>query len=526
MAIDRRTWLKRTGAAALGATVLRGLPGCGDDELAATDDVAVATDAAPGDATSDVATATDSGADSSPDALGEVGDDSADDTAASDTETPDASPEPALTPLRRDGSHPYDYIDHIVILQMENRSFDHYFGSLKLVEGRQDVDGLTADMHNLMQDGTPLPVAPAAGDWIVEPDPPHSRGACVAQWAEGACSGFVTEYEKRTSSPELKRQVMSYHTRDELPALYGLADGFTLCHRWHCGMLGPTWPNRFFSHAATSEGLTFNAIPLATKTIYTHALAAGLTYGVYHRSPVHFALTMLDPAPGSYPSQDIERFFVDAAAGELPNLTVIEPDYSLDDDHPPQDIRLGQILIRSVYEALRRSPHWDRTLFLVFYDEHGGFFDHVPPPVPAGETRADFERMGFRVPGVLAGGLVRRGFVLDEVVEHSSVPALIARVFGLEHVNERARLAGDFAAALDLDMIRDARRPAPIALPPIDIDARRLELAHDRARPNQPELEAYARERFGVEHDAPSVRRAKADRYLERARRLGAVRIT
>jgi len=534
VSIDRRTWLKHTGAAALGATLLRGMPGCGDDERAGTSEDATDGDGttdgdgASATATSHDATAGDTPEVAAPDLVDPTDAPDASDAPA-DTAPIDIGPVPALAPLRRDGSHPYDYIDTIVILEMENRSFDHYFGSLRLVEGRQDVDGLTADMANLMANGTPLAVGPAGASWIVEPDPPHGRNAALAQWADGAMSGFLTEYEKRTGANaalELKRQVMGYHVRDELPALYGLADGFTLCDHWHAGMLGPTWPNRFYSHAATSEGLTFNLVPLATKTIYTHALAAGLSYGVYHRSPVHFALTMLDPAPSSYPSQDIEQFFFDAADGTLPNLTVIEPDYSLDDDHPPQDIRLGQILIRSVYEALRRSPQWDRTLFLVFYDENGGFFDHVPPPVPEGEARAEMRRMGFRVPGLVAGGLVRRGFVLGDTVEHSSVPGLIARVFGLDHVNERARLAGDFVKALDIDMVVDARRPAPITLPPIDIAATRLEAAFRDARWHQPELERYARERFGRAIDTPFVQRKKADRYLEHALRLGALRVT
>ncbi|MFO0748939.1 MAG: alkaline phosphatase family protein [Myxococcota bacterium] len=423
---------------------------------------------------------------------------------------------------------PYDYIDTIIIVEMENRSFDHYFGSLTLAEGRSDVEGLRADMANLTKGGTRVPVFACGPHWVVDPDPPHGHAAALAQWADGDLSGFVSQYEGKNpvgASLEQLSQVMGYHLRAEVPALYGLADAYTLCDHWHCGLLGPTWPNRFYSHAATSDGLTANLAPLSSPTIYSRVMAAGLGYGVYHRSPIYFALTLLDPASGSYPSNDMDQFFVDAAAGTLLNVTVIEPDYGLDDDHPPHDVRLGQAFIQSIYQALRQSPQWDRCLMLVFYDEHGGFFDHVPPPVPAAELRSDFQRMGFRVPGLVIGPLARRGHVFHDVVEHSSVPGLIARVFQLDHVNERARLAGDFAGALDLELTLDAKRPPPPELPPLTLDAARIDRALRSSRFHQEELEAFGRS-LGLRPDSPDEQRRKTERYLAHAARIGAVRIS
>jgi len=502
MAIDRRTWLKRTGAAALGISLLKTQVGCDSDTPARAD-----ADATAPDDTSATA-ATDAESDQHGDAVG---------------------PSPSLAPLRRDGSSPYDYIDTVVILEMENRSFDHYFGSLKLVEGRTDVDGLTADMANLSPAGLSIPVFPLGPHWVVDPDPGHGHTAELTQWGEGQMDGFVASYANDFGLEDdlaQVNQVMGYHVRAELPALYGLADHFTLCDRWHCGLLGPTWPNRFFSHAATSDGALSNSQSLTSPSIYTNILGAGLSYGIYHRSPIYFALTMNDPAPGTFPAVEIDQFFTDAADGKLPNVTVVEPDYGFDDDHPPHDIRKGQAFIQSVYEACRQSPQWDRMLLVVLYDENGGFFDHVPPPVPAGETRPDFQRMGFRVPALVAGGLARRGFVFSDTVEHSSLPAMIGRIFGVEPTNERMRLAPDLVGALDLELTLDSKRPRPPQLPPLDLESRRIEQAFRSARCRQTELADYARQRFGIVDYTPAERRRATERYLARAMKLGAVRIT
>lgn len=523
MAIDRRTWLKRTGAAALGVTLLKSQVGCDDDPSTGTQDASDASDT-PTDTTL------------APDTtLEDAATETAEDTSATATETREdtlhvdsVGPSPSLSPLRRDGSSPYDYIDTIVILEMENRSFDHYFGALKLVEGRGDVDGLTAEMANLTHDGTSIPVFALGPHWVVDPDPPHGRSGSLAQYANGLNSGFVRAYEEETGDNAdiaLKAQCMGYHVRDEIPALYGLADAYTLCDQWHCGLLGPTWPNRFFSHAATSDGATSNLSPLSSPTIYSRVMAAGLKYGVYHRSPIYFALTLLDPLTGTYPAADINQFFLDASDGVLPNVTVVEPDYAFDDDHPPHDIRKGQALIRSVYEACRRSPQWDRMLFVVIYDENGGFYDHVPPPVPAGETRDDFKRLGFRIPALVTGGLARRGFVFSETVEHSSLPAMIARIFDLEPTNERMRLAPDLVGALDVELTLDSRRPLPVELPPLDLESRRIEQAFKIARCRQTELEQFVRQRYGIVDYTAAQRRKATERYLEAAVAMKALRI-
>lgn len=521
--LNRRAFLRTTGAVALGGALVA----CGDDPLPGLGE-------ADGDASDELPEATAEVADAAVDtALGpDVVDDSAvaADTAADSGSPPDTKPAetvaPGLTPVRGDGSSPLDYIEHIVIVEMENRSFDHYFGALRLKEGRSDVEGLEPTHSNLDSDGHEHFVYPANGLWVVDPDPGHGHGACVEQFGDGTNSGFVSNYQTRIGNEQhLREQVMSYFQREELPVLYGLADAFTLCDHWHCSLLGPTWPNRFYSHAATSEGLWSNYVPLAIPTIYSKVLDAGVSYGVYHQSAIYFALTLLDPAAGSFPSQDLDAFFDDAEAGALPQVTVVEPDYGLDDDHPPHDIRLGQAFIASIYEALRQSPKWDRTLMIVFYDEHGGFYDHVVPPKAEGESRAElgFDQLGFRVPAIIAGGLAGRGKVFKDTVEHSSVPGLIARTFGLDHINERAERAGDLSKALDLELVLDARRPAAPALAPVEVPAARMEAAM-RGRFRHPELLAFAKER-GHTYGSLTEKRARTQRWIDRATKLGALRI-
>lgn len=433
--------------------------------------------------------------------------------------------ESSLSPLRGDGSSPLHYIDNIVILQMENRSFDHYFSSLIIDEGRTDIIGADASFYNLASDGSTR-IHP---NWIREnyeitPDPPHGFASNNRQWNLGNNDGFVREWEQTMAGANLATKdyesklglVMGYYKRSQLPALYTLADHFTLADQWYCSMLGPTWPNRKYSHAATSDGSRGNSGELRARTPYRELKSKGMTVKTYAALPFfHFGIIVQDLNVGL--ADTMEDFFRDAENGTLPNVSVVEPDYSLNDDHPPQDIRLGQSFIASVYEALRKSPQWERSLMIVFYDEHGGFFDSQPPPTVEGEELAadGFDQLGFRVPALLIGPLVKRGHVFSEIVEHSSVPALISRVFELEQVNDRAALAGDLSLALDIELIEHAKRPPPPALGAIDVH--HASIRHALAQPfGQPELLRHARQHFGAELPPYSERLRAAERFYGR----------
>lgn len=444
-----------------------------------------------------------------------------------------------LKPLRGDGTDPLHYIDNIVIVQMENRSFDHYFGSLSLDEGRTDVRGLTADLTNPMADGERhVPIEWLSEDYIISPDPGHSYSRCVAQWNNGANDGFIRDWEEVMTAAvnggsldpdEYEKRLgwaMGYYKRQQLPTFYTLADNFTVADHWFSSMLGPTWPNRKYSHGATSDGTRVNQSMLETETPYRRLREQGGTVEVYASIPLfHFGLVIKDLVASR--AKTIVNFLRDAENGTLPNVSIVEPDFALNDDHPPQDVRLGQSFVASIYEALRKSPQWERTLMVVFYDEHGGFYDSAAPPKVEGEALAaqDFDQLGFRVPALLVGPLVKRGHVFSGVVDHSSVPALISNTFQLGHVNERSRLAGDLSKALDIELIEHAKRVDPPALPKLIVPHSKIRYA--LAQPfGQPELRDFARSKYGIELPTYAQQLQNAEDTYIQLERMGVVRIT
>lgn len=505
--VTRRKWLKTVGAGVGGAALLGPLAACDSERVDGATVADIAGDSGPADASAGM------------DAPG-PGD--------AQVEIPDVQPvRPGLKPLRGDGSHPFHYIDTLVVVQMENRSFDHYLGSLSLLDGRSDVDGLTAGMVNPGLDGAPVGLRKLTAEHVIDPDPAHSHARSVEQWNAGANDGFVRAWEPLLSKSEMlaKRDyVMGYHTRETLPVTYALADAFTVCDRWFCSLLAPTWPNRFYSHAATSNGLWSNKTFIDVPTPYPLLTEAGFTFGCYHANFLYFMTTITSMTLEEHNAVPLHEFFDAAKAGTLPNVSIVEPAFGVSSDHPPEDTRQGQIFISSVYEALRQSDHWERSMMVVLYDEHGGFFDHVAPPKVQGDARAaeGFDQLGFRVPGMVISPLVKPGTAFHEVVDHASVPSLICNVFGLPHVNERARLAGDLGGALSLELRFDDVRRDPPKMPMVDLSMEAFERSMGRPT-GQPELEQLAAAR-GLRRDL-RVERRMAELALAHAERLGSVRI-
>ncbi len=491
--VTRRKWLKTVGAGVGGAALLGPIAACDSEPVQGAADVDDAT--GPGDTS---------------------------------VEIPDAAPvRPGLTPLRGDGSHPFHYIDTLVVVQMENRSFDHYLGSLSLLDGRSDVDGLTAGMVNPGLDGKPVGIRRLTSEHIIDPDPAHSHTRALEQWNSGANDGFVRAWEPLLLPEEFDKKrdyIMGYHTRETLPVTYALADAFTVCDRWFCSLLGPTWPNRFYSHAATSDGQWGNKSFIDVPTPYPLLREAGFTFGCYYSKILYFLTTITSMTLEEHNAAPIDEFFDAAKAGTLPNVSIVEPAFGVSSDHPPEDTRQGQIFLSSVYEALRQSPQWERSMMVVLYDEHGGFFDHVAPPKVQGEPRAaeGFDQLGFRVPGMVISPLVKPGEAFHGVVDHASLPSLICNMFGLPHINERARLAGDLGGALSLDQRFDDVRPEPPKMPALDLSMEAFERSLGLPS-GQPELEQLSAA-LGLRRDA-RVERRIAERALWHAERLGSVRI-
>lgn len=456
MGMTRRDALKGLGVAA-GAIAL----GCGDNESALGPDD---PDAAPSGNPDAAAGGPDAGP-GTPDA-----------GPPADARPPDLTPEQLLAG-----------IDTIVVLCMENRSFDHFLGSLRLVEGRTDVDGLTGIESNLDPDGNPVEVFKLE-DFTPE-DPPHGWESVHAQWNEGRNDGFVTEHAGASQN-----EVMGYHTRDQLPVTYALADYGVVCNKWFCSVLGPTWPNRMYLHGGTSNGRKDN-IPRVQEfeTVWDQLTEAGKSGTNYHHGPLQQWLLAVRPDLAAANGKNISQFFTDAAAGTLPSFVVIDPQFfgaGANDDHPDNDIRLGQALIGSVVAALAASPQWNKCLFVLTYDEHGGFYDHVPPPV-AVDDQADFGRMGFRVPSIVIGPTVRRRAAVNTVFDHTSVISTVKIRHGLPGLTARSQNASPLSPCIDPSFVENPQPPP--TLPTVVIPRAELEqrLARGGVRPDQhPELQA------------------------------------
>jgi len=479
--MSKRTLTRRQVLAGLGAAAAAGVAGCGTNSAAPpVDGQGVEPDAAPIDGPAiDACTATST-----------------------------------LTPAEL-----LAHVETIVVLCMENRSFDHYLGALRLLEGRADVDGLLGTEQNPNAAGMPVPVHLLEDFTAV--DPPHGWDACHDQWNGGANDGFVRAHEGANEA-----DVMGYHVRAQIPVTYALADAGVVCNRWFSGCLGPTWPNRYYLHGATSRGVKANLPALGFRSIFQQLAAANIDATNYF-SDVAWATGGYGKLTGL---ATIERFFEDAEAGTLPPFAIIDPAFAgggANDDHPDHDIRLGQALIGSVVAALAQSPQWNRCLFLLTYDEHGGFHDHVAPPETV-DDNPDFRRLGFRVPSIVIGPTVRRGCAIDDVLEHSSVVATAARKWGLEPLNARAAQAGDLSVCIDPRRIGDPL-PPPV-VPAVTVSradlARRQEHARRTGQVSHVEL---MRAIDAIRPPRALDRRADTDaiarRVLAWGERLGAVRL-
>ncbi|WP_437594005.1 alkaline phosphatase family protein [Sorangium sp. So ce1000] len=404
-------------------------------------------------------------------------------------------------------------ISTIVVLCMENRSFDHYLGSLLLKEGRQ-IDGLTGAESNPSLDGALI--SPFKLDNFTPADPPHSWDAAHAQWNQGRNDGFVMAH----AGPN-QRDVMGYHVREQLPVLYALADASAICERWFSSVLGPTWPNRFFLHGATSRGVSRNVPVTGFTSVFELLSDAGISSRNYFHdvpwcSGAYFRFKGVS---------GIERFFEDAAAGLLPSFSVIDPQFfgaTANDDHPDHDVQLGQVLIASIYNALATSPQWGQCLLVITYDEHGGFFDHVAPPTATDDDPL-FTQLGFRVPSIVAGPFVRRGCAVSTVLDHASVIRTLEARFDLPSLNARSAGANDLSCCIDPALLRDPQ--GPIRLPTTDISLSQLR-SRTETGISQPELWEAAERGLIPRHldrrgEGPDIAR----RVLAHAERLGTARL-
>jgi phospholipase C len=360
-----------------------------------------------------------------------------------------------------------DKLEHIVVLMMENRSFDHMLGSLKAVNPK--IDGIVdADTFN-NPDAANNPVKPqpkAEFQAQLQPDPDHHFPAVDLQIYGGDKSpdrqpnmqGFVKSYFNQQRDLGHSQKIMYYFKQSDLPVLTTLALEFAVFNRWFASIPGPTICNRAFAHYGTSFGrVDLNPIypPETIKSIYTRLIGASpkRTAKVYYYDTTSSTMevaNLLQNQPelfGTY-----SQFLKDCDKGNLPSYSFVEPNYSdhetdsgeevANDQHPDHNMQAGETFIASIYQAIKNNPDlWETTALLITYDEHGGIFDHVPPPdCPKDQFTADgnatgtgapfhFDRLGVRVPSILISPWIPKGSVVDRVFDHASIPATITKFF-------------------------------------------------------------------------------------------------
>lgn len=389
-------------------------------------------------------------------------------------------------------------IQHIVVLMLENRSFDHMVGFLGTPLG---LTGHESNELNLAVPGNRVQVSNDAaytGDLPI--DPSHAYPDVDIQIygvhpvptprPQPTNIGFVYNYGQqppKNGQAPIPPNVMKCFAPDRLPALSMLAREFVLCQKWFSSVPGQTWPNRFFAHAATSMGNIDNQPRVySARTIYDNLADAGEDFAIYfHDIPQSLMLANLRKSKYRQNFKIFaERFKWDCTTGLLPSYSFIEPryfdflDFKANDQHPPHDVALGDILIAEVYEAIRNSGMWETTLLVILWDEHGGLFDHIEPPdavnpdgLVHGNPDFDFSRLGLRVPAVIVSPYVEKGVIDDTVYDHTSILASVKKLFDLpDFLTQRDAAANTFDRLVTDQFRQDAPttlpRPAPLTPPP------------------------------------------------------------
>jgi phospholipase C len=361
--------------------------------------------------------------------------------------------------LRAPGSLPFAHkpagtpsmpeIEHVVVLVMENHSFDNLLGMVpRQVPGRRSVDGLRVKGGKVVNSNPDASGTLVTGQHATSPcqligEPSQSWNASHQSYDNGRMDGFVT-----ASAPV----AMRFWDKRDIPFTYSLAQSVPIGERHFCSVLGQTFPNRCYFFAGTSSGTINDTIapaPPANGTIFDRLDAHHINWAVYYQSEPSLVVVPGTGTPARASRiRTFESFLPDVAAGRLPQFTFIDPDYSTTSQENPQDIQLGERFIAQIVRALMQAKTWKHTVLFLTYDEHGGYYDHVPPPpaiVPdsvapileSGDVPAAFDRYGFRVPTIVISPWAKPRYVSRVVHDHTSITAFIERKWNLPAMTYR-----------------------------------------------------------------------------------------
>jgi phospholipase C len=375
---------------------------------------------------------------------------------------PGSRPNPTLP----EGTDTLPKIEHIIVVMMENHSFDGRFGMLGRGDGfKLDPAGKPLDA-NPMSDGRLLQAFHMPSTCQLNGAPGQNWVASHTSFNNGRNDGFV-----KASGPV----AMGYWDESDIPFYYGLARTFPLCDRFFCSALAQTYPNRRFLIAGTASGVVstdtanLDKYAPANGTILDRMSAHGISWRNYATDlPGTYVILGNSAKYGATNVSTIDKFYKDAAAGSLPSVSYVDPRFGGNETDPdeseedPDDISYGEHFVSRVVDAVIQSPNWKNTVLIYTYDEHGGYYDHVPPPpaikpdnIPPGADvkgiTGAYDRYGFRVPTVIVSPFAKRDYVSHQVHDHTSIMKLIETKWNLGALTYRDANASNLLDSLDLE---------------------------------------------------------------------------
>jgi len=399
-------------------------------------------------------------------------------------------------------------IETIVVLMMENHSFDNYFGHLNKYANRTDIESAPDTTTNPDKVGANPGMMHAYqhAPHLCTLDTNHEWDGAHLEYDDGKNDGFFQANDgwsetglKGGADPMLKsgeRALYWYDERD-IPFYYKLASTFAIADHYHCSILGPTWPNRMYLSAATSFGKTSNVWPDLTgyefpagakgdAVIFDELERRHVSWGIYSDGPpgVGVVVGTTGGTRWSHRNDSLATFYDLAAKGQLPQVVFLDPTLGSDhpstnDEHPPGQIQTGQKFTSDIVHALFKSPQWSKMALFITWDEHGGYYDHVPPPAACkpddlapqldmGSTaQGGFDRLGFRVPLIVVSPYAKKGYVGHATYDHTSITRFIETKFKVPALTARDANADPLTDLFDFGNAAFAA-PPDIPVPTID----------------------------------------------------------